>query len=173
MSSLVAIGSLLAAVPAQALSFTWQFIPESGPTGANPYVVKGTIDGLAIGANSGAGITATVTDTPTGELLGSYAFDFSGSGNAFTVDGGGNVTFADAGFISSNNLLFFGGYGGFSPELFDNTDANPDWIAFSFSSQTTFSAATAVPFDFSPAPAVVILGGIFAAKKLRNKLVKK
>ena len=171
MSSLVAIGSLLAAVPAQALSFTWQFIPESGPTGANPYVVKGTIDGLAIGANSGAGITATVTDTPTGELLGSYAFDFSGSGNAFTVDGGGNVTFADAGFISSNNLLFFGGYGVFIPQLVDGNDGNPSWIAFS--GQTTFSSSTAVPFDFSPAPAVVILGSIFAAKKLRNKLVKK
>ena len=52
-ASLVGIASLLAAVPAHALSFTWQFTPTQGPTGANPYVVKGTIDGLAIGSNSG------------------------------------------------------------------------------------------------------------------------
>ncbi len=173
MSSLVAIGSLLAAVPAHALSFTWQFIPEFGPTGANPYVVKGTIDGLAIGANSGAGITATVTDTPTGQLVGgdSYSFNFSPGGNAFTVDNSGNVTFADAVFFSPTGIgLFFGGFGGLSPTLDDESTVS--WSTTT--GQTTFSsAATAVPFDFSPAPAVVILGGIFAAKKLRNKLVKK
>ena len=172
MSSLVAIGSLLAAVPAQALSFTWQFIPESGPTGANPYVVKGTIDGLAIGNNSGAGLTATVTDTPTGQLLGgSYSFVNTVSPNAFTVDAGGNVTFADALFSSTaSDSIYFGGYGGYVPQLV-NASSSTNW--FAPSGQTTFSPATAVPFDFSPAPAVVILGSIFAAKKLRNKLVKK
>jgi len=175
-ASLVAIGSLLAAVPAHALSFIWQFTPESGPTGTNPYVVKGTIDGLVIGSNSGAGITVTVTDTPTGQFLGGgYSFIDTGSvGDAFTVDSGGNVTFADAlfqknspGFVD----LYFGGYGGYNPRLLD-LDDGAEW--FTPSGQTTFSSATtAVPFDFSPTPAVVILGGIFAAKKLRNKLVKK
>jgi len=172
-ASLVAIGSLLAAVPAHALSFIWQFTPESGPTGTNPYVVKGTIDGLVIGSNSGAGITVTVTDTPTGQVLGGgYSFIDTGSvGDAFTVDSGGNVTFADALFVNSIGGLVFGGYGGYIPELY--TDGLViDW--YTESGQTTFSSATtAVPFDFSPTPAVVILGGIFAAKKLRNKLVKK
>ena len=196
-ASLVAIASLLAAVPAHAISFTWQFTPDSGPTGANPYVVKGTIDGasdlsvivlvdsganpyvvkgtidgLAIGSNSGVGLTATVTDTPTGQLLGTYFFVGTGLGaDAFTVDAGGNVTFADAVFTGGDVALFFGGYGGFTPQLVDDAAGTPDWNS---SGQTTFSSApTAVPFDFSPTPAVVILGGIFAAKKLRNKLVKK
>jgi hypothetical protein len=171
-ASLVAIASLLAAVPAHAISFTWQFTPDSGPTGANPYVVKGTIDGLAIGSNSGVGLTATVTDTPTGQLLGTYFFVGTGLGaDAFTVDAGGNVTFADAVFTGGDVALFSGGYGGFTPQLVDDAAGTPDWNS---SGQTTFSSApTAVPFDFSPTPAVVILGGIFAAKKLRNKLVKK
>jgi hypothetical protein len=183
-ASLVAIASLLAAVPAHAISFTWQFTPDAGgPTGANPYVVKGTIDGLAIGSNSGAGITATVTDTPTGALLGTYLFNGSPygpnlGGDAFTVDAGGNVTFADAlftptgNFTFTENTLYFGGYGGYYPELVDFGTFSTDWRAPS--GQTTFSSApTAVPFDFEPTSAVVILGGIFAAKKLRNKLVKK
>jgi hypothetical protein len=174
-ASLVGIASLLAAVPAHALSFTWQFTPDAGgPTGANPYVVKGTIDGLVIGSNSGAGITATVTDTPTGQLLGlgSYSFLDANGGDAFTVDAGGNVTFANAYFsLPNNNVLTFGGYGGGYGAQLGNVSSGPNWL--SVSGQTTFSSPpTAVPFDFSPAPAVVILGGIFAAKKLRNKLVK-
>jgi hypothetical protein len=129
---------------------------------------------LVSGSNPGSsGITATVTDTPTGQLLGSYSFDStSGGGDAFIVDASGNVTFADAVFADGNNLLFFGGYGGFVPQLIDASSNDPSW--FTFSSPTTFSSApTAVPFDFEPTSAVVILGGIFAAKKLRNKLVKK
>ncbi|MDX1976173.1 MAG: hypothetical protein SFT94_00730, partial [Pseudanabaenaceae cyanobacterium bins.68] len=63
--------SLLAfSAPAQAITLNWSFVPIDGPTGANPYVVRGTIDGLQIGSNSGTGITATVTNTPTGELEG-------------------------------------------------------------------------------------------------------
>ncbi|MEI6328185.1 MAG: hypothetical protein WCP16_03055 [Pseudanabaena sp. ELA645] len=178
-ASLMAIASLLAAVPAHAISFTWQFTPDvGGPTGANPYVVKGTIDGLVIGSNSGAGITATVTDTPTGELLGTYLFESSGGGNAFTVDAGGNVTFASASFTPDGTFtgfeknLYLGGYGVYYPQLVDNSTFSPNWLAPS--GQTTFSSApTAVPFDFEPTSAVVILGGIFAAKKLRNKLIKK
>ena len=114
----------------------------------------------------------TVTDTPTGQLLGTYFFVGTGLGaDAFTVDAGGNVTFADAVFTGGDVALFFGGYGGFTPQLVDDAAGTPDWNS---SGQTTFSSApTAVPFDFSPTPAVVILGGIFAAKKLRNKLVKK
>ncbi|MEI6328243.1 MAG: hypothetical protein WCP16_03350 [Pseudanabaena sp. ELA645] len=174
--SLVAISSLLAAVPAHAISFTWQFTPTLGPaaTGGNLNVVKGTIDGLVIGSNSGAGITATVTSTPTGQLVGGGSYSFESTalgGDAFTVDSSGNVIVADARFSSTTgNVLFFGGFGGFSPVLDDNISIG--WVALS--GQTTFSSApTAVPFDFSPTPAVLVLGGIFAAKKLRKKLVKK
>jgi hypothetical protein len=173
-ASLVGIASLLAAVPAHALSFTWQFTAD--PTiSSSSGVVKGTIDGLVIGSNSGAGITATVTDTPTGQLLGSYSFSNTlDGGDAFTVDAGGNVTFADARFDSANGLLLVGNVGnsgGFNPRLSDKNIFLLSWS--NGTGQTTFSGPpTAVPFDFSPAPAVVILGGIFAAKKLRKKLVK-
>jgi hypothetical protein len=173
-ASLVAIGSLLAAIPAHAISFTWQFTPDAGPTGANPYVVKGTIDGLVIGSNSGAGITATVTDTPTGDYVGTnFTYVNSSLGGApFDVDAGGNVTFADALFTSTNSdVLVFGGYG-FGGELPRLGDSPIAWTTSSV--QTTFSSApTPVPFDFEPTSAVVILGGIFAANKLRKKLVKK
>jgi hypothetical protein len=172
-ASLVVIGSLFAAIPAHAISFTWQFTPDAGPTGANPYVVKGTIDGLVIGVNYGAGITATVTDTPTGAYVGTnFTYLNSFTGVAFDVDAGGNVTFADAIFISTNSdQLSFGGYafGGDLPRLGSSPNA---WATSSL--QTTFSSApTPVPFDFEPTSAVAILGGIFAANKLRKKLVKK
>jgi len=192
-ASLVAFASLLAAIPAHAISLNWQFTPNpafSSTGGEFPYVVKGTIDGLEIGSNSGAGITATVTNTPTGQLLGTYIFVSTPSVVAFIVDTNGNVTFADARFTptgiyngSDPLSLYLGGYLGFihpqlgymgfyNPQLVDSSDYNPDWTN-NVGGKTTFSAATPVPFDFSPTPAVVILGGIFAAKKLRKKLVKK
>ncbi|MDX1977636.1 MAG: hypothetical protein SFT94_08175, partial [Pseudanabaenaceae cyanobacterium bins.68] len=141
------------------------------PTGANPYVVRGTIDGLQIGSNSGTGITATVTNTPTGELEGTVFNIFVNAlngGDAFTVDAGGNVTFADAFYRSSgSDSLFFGGFGGYIPQL-AGSSGNPDWITFS--GQTTFTPATPVPFEFNPVLGLGVLGGAFVIKK---KLVKK
>ncbi len=81
------IGLNLLSQPAQAISVGFSFA-------TNP--VTGTIDGLVEGNNTGAGVTATVLSTPTGQYLGGYKFQNIGGGspNAFIVTNG-NITFAD------------------------------------------------------------------------------
>ena len=96
------MGLNLLSQPAQAISVGFSFSNLSGdlpPNGADQ-LITGTIDGLIEGNNSGAGVTATVLSTPTGEYLGDYSFDNinGGSPNAFIVTGG-NITFADAVFL--------------------------------------------------------------------------
>ena len=168
-ASVISLGTVLA-VPVHALSYTWSFTPTFGPMGVNPYVVSGTIDGLQIGSNDGTGIIAIVTNTPTGDLEGTTfdIFDSAGSGgDAFTVDGSGNVTLADARYRSaSNDFLFFGDgdFGGFVPQL-------SNWLTIS--SSTSFTPITPVPFEFSPALGVGVLGSLWAANKLRKHLTKK
>ncbi|AFY73345.1 hypothetical protein Syn7502_01246 [Synechococcus sp. PCC 7502] len=171
-ASALTVGTVFVAAPVHALAFNWSFTPTFGPAGANPYVVKGTISGLVIGSNPGPGITATVTNTPTGLLEGTVFNNFN-AGSGFTVDAGGNVTFASAFYSDSGftNPLFFGGYGGFSAALTSNV---PPASWFTISGQTTFTPiAAAVPFEFNPVLGLGVLGGVLVAKKLSGKLIKK
>jgi hypothetical protein len=162
---------LLAATPAHAISFNFQF----QDTGGTNEFVTGTLDGLVEGNNSGQGITATVTSSPGGQGVGSgYSFD-SSNGKAFTVTNG-NITVADAFFVNSANstYLFLGTFGnnGYYSLLTDNNVAYAD-----FSNATTqFTAATStpVPFESSPIALPASLAVCFGAAKLRrNHLAKK
>jgi hypothetical protein len=64
---------LLAATPAHAISFNFQF--QDTQLGGTNEFVTGTLDGLVEGNNSGQGITATVTSSPGGQGVGSgYSF---------------------------------------------------------------------------------------------------
>ena len=172
-ASVISLGTVLA-VPVHALSYTWSFTPTFGPMGVNPYVVSGTIDGLQIGSNDGTGIIAIVTNTPTGDLEGTTFDIFNGTltgGDAFTVDGSGNVTLADVFYTNaSGDFLIFGGFGGFEPQL-NNSIFNPTWGTPT--SSTSFTPITPVPFEFSPALGVGVLGSLWAANKLRKHLTKK
>jgi len=53
---------------AQALSYTWSFVTDSGSTGGAGNTVSGTISGLNIGANNGNGLTISTSTTPNGQL---------------------------------------------------------------------------------------------------------
>jgi len=112
-------------------------------------------------------IAAIVTNTPTGFLEGTTFAIFQDTdlgGDALTVDGSGNVTFADARYRSANSdALFFGGFSGYTPEL-DFTIWEAPLGSTSF---------TPVPFEFSPALGVGVLGSLWAANKLRKHLTKK
>ena len=94
------MGLNLLSQPAQAIKVGFSFSNLIGdpPTGADQ-LVTGTIDGLVEGVNTGAGLTATVLSTPTGQYLGLY--DFSSTVQlepfAFVVTGG-NITSANAMF---------------------------------------------------------------------------
>jgi hypothetical protein len=166
-----AASMLLAATPAHAINFNFQFQDVDGGNG----FVKGTLSGLVEGNNDGSGITATVTSSPGGEGVGSgYNFVLSFNGNAFTV-ASGNITFADAGFLNSpNNFLFLGtlGNSGWINELtnfasFNYTDSSNSTTQFT-------SAATPVSFESNSALGVATLGFCFGAAKVRkNQLAKK
>ena len=56
-----AASMLLAATPAQAINFNFQFQDTSGGTNG---LVTGTLSGLVEGNNTGQGITATVISSP-------------------------------------------------------------------------------------------------------------
>jgi len=170
-SSLVAIATIIAA-PVHALSNTWSFTTDINSTGGAGQIISGTVDGLVEGNNSGSWITATVTNSPGSQLLGNYSFVFTNVGGpAFTVSGG-TVTFADALFIRSGaNELYLGGFGGYFPQLIDSEGGNPDFL--NSSGQTSFAPITPVPFEFSPALGLGVLGGLVAAKKLSGKFFKK
>jgi len=130
VAALGVVLTTLAATPSQALTFGWQFVV--GPDFSTCCVgdtVSGTIAGLVDGSNSGAGLTVLVTSTPTGELVGSgWSFTSTANGgDAFTVSGG-SVTFADALFTDpAGDLLYFGGYGGFVPDLVSAIAHGPEW----------------------------------------------
>ncbi len=175
-ASVISLGAMLLVSPVHAigLTYNWSF-NSNGNSATATGLVTGTITGLQIGSNNGSGITATVTGTPTGDLVGTVFNTFVNSalnGDAFTVDAGGNVTLADASYISAgNDYLYFGGFGGYVPQLRDST-SSVDF--YTENSPTTFTpAATAVPFEFAPNGAVILLGGLWGAKKLRKKLSKK
>jgi hypothetical protein len=176
-SSLALAGAALAistATPAHALTFTWSFVTGDSSTGGGGQTISGTISGLVEGNNDGTGLTITVDSTPTGELTGggwTFVEAFLG-GPAFTVTGG-VVTFADAFYSSStvvgsnNAALFFGGFGGFVPELSDSNDFDPFWLSFSPNTFTPVSTPT-VP---EPGSVVALLGlGALsiAGRKLRK-----
>ena len=169
---------LLAATPAHAISFNFQF----QDTADTNRFVTGTLSGLVEGNNPGERITATVTSSPGGKGVRSgYSFH-STSGYpgtpAFTVTDG-KMTFADALFFNSasNTYLSLGTFnnGGNSSEL--RTLSVLPFSYGDFSNATTqFTAATPTPVPFEPNPAVggAILGFCFGAAKLRrNHLAKK
>ena len=174
------MGLNLLSQPAQAISFSFSFANLSGvpPTGADQ-LVTGTIDGLIEGNNSGAGVTATVLSTPTGEYLGDYSFDSTSGGgpNAFIVTGG-NITFADAGFLSNTNvLLVFVTAGVFQPSpngasiLIDSSSSG-----FINDTQPATFTATPVPWETDALPVIgstVLFGlGLWAKQKFAKPLQK-
>lgn len=166
---------LLAATPAHAISFNFQF--QDIDRGTNS-LVTGTLSGLVEGNNSGTEITATVTSSPGGQGVGSgYSFSSSINGGlAFTVTNG-NITFADALFIHPDYIyLSLGtpGNNGFYSQLGD-IGGTFNYLNLS-NSTIQFTAATPTPVPFEPNPAVggAILGFCFGAAKLRrNHLAKK
>lgn len=165
----VAMGLLL---PTQvmALTFDWSFVTEDGSTGGAGQTISGTISGLVEGSNDGTGLTVTVESTPTGELLGGgWVFDATANGgDAFTVTGG-NVTFADALFERNGGLesLYFGGFGGYDPNLHDS-DFDPDW--FNFSDSNTFTPTDVdTPSTPEPGTALALMGLGLGALASRGK----
>ena len=162
---------LLAATPAHAISFNFQFQDTNGNNG----LVTGTLSGLVQGNNPGPGITATVISSPGGKGLGSgYNFVTANTvGNAFTVTSG-EITFADVLFVNSaRNSLFLGT----SAAVFSSQLAGPGFVYTDFTDTTTqFTAATStpVPFESSPIALPASLAVCFGAAKLRrNHLAKK
>ena len=166
---------LLAATPAHAINFNFQFQDIDG--GTNGFVT-GTLSGLVEGSNPGVGITATVTSSPGGEGIGSgYNFHSTkGGGDAFTVTNG-NITFADALFLnnSTTSALFVANNfpTTWFPQLYVSDSAN--YYEYSTGGKTAqFSAATSVPFESSPIALPASLAVCFGAAKLRrNHLAKK
>ena len=117
------------AANAGVITIEWEFTDEFGSGGT----VSGTIAGLVEGSNDGTGLIITVDSTPTGEFTGSD-WNFSSTalgGDAFTVLLG-EVVFADALFVRQGGFLdylFFGGFGGYWPQLADYDDIDPNWGA--------------------------------------------
>ncbi|MDB9536129.1 hypothetical protein PN451_09835 [Dolichospermum planctonicum CS-1226] len=163
---------LLAATPAHAISFNFQFQDISG--GTNGFV-KGTLSGLVEGNNPGPGITATVTSSPGGQGVASnYSFYNVYRGPAFTVTNG-NITFADAQFVNPANISLFLGTtrDTYYSELADYNNGSFDYYDYS-NATTQFTAATPVPFEYSPIALPASLAVCFgAAKLLKNHRAKK
>jgi hypothetical protein len=152
-ASLLALSNPTAA---NALSFNWSFVTDPFATGGAGQTISGTISGLVEGSNPGTGLTVTVDSTPTGKLLGGgWNFIDTTGGDAFTVTAGA-VTFADANFERGGleEQLFFGGFGGYNPELLDTNTGNPDWFARNPNTFTPVGAA-ATP---EPSGLVALLG---------------
>ncbi len=170
------VSALALASPAQAigLTFDWSFTAtDNAGLGTQLGLVTGKITGVVDDATTSSGLTATILSTPDGQNV----------GRTFTSLGladGGSIS-VSAGVISSVGLFFSGsnidssdvlilGSGSFYyPGYFANggaylLDTDP-------SATTTFSSATAVPFDFDPSFGVVALGGIWAGRKVIKKIV--
>lgn len=164
---------LLTATPAHAISFNFQF--QDRQTGGTNGFVKGTVSGLVEGNNPGPGITATVTSSPGGQGVASnYSFYDVYRGPAFTVTKG-KITFADVLFVKDDNKLFLGttGNNGYYSELIDNNNFSFDYYDDS-NATTQFTAATPVPFEYSPIALPASLAVCFgAAKLLKNHRAKK
>ena len=165
---------MLAAAPADAINFNFQFQDVDGGTNG---LVKGTLSGLVEGNNTGEGITATVISSPFGAGVGvpgtNFYYGFA-SGSGFTVTGG-NITFADAYLLYHPVLgqLWLGtpGNNGFSSIITSGIASFGD----STNSTTQFTPdATPVPFEPNAALGIATLGFCFGAAKLRkNHLAKK
>lgn len=163
---------LLAATPAHAISFNFQFQDTAITNG----LVKGTVSGLVEGINPGPGITATVTSSPGGGGVASnysfYNFNYGNGAPAFIVTGG-NITFAGVGFVNpDNNKLLLG-----TPGAAYYNQLNNSTYTFYYGdtgNTTTFTAATPVPFEYSPIALPASLAVCFgAAKLLKNHRAKK
>ncbi len=123
-----AIGS-----PAAALTFRWSFTPTVDTTGTKKPII-GLVTGLHEGVNNGELVRVSVLTAPFA-LSNRYSYDFQSTkagGPAFIVTGG-QVTFADAGFIYLNNQFRLGDQagifaGGYYPSLI-----SPNNMAFKLS----------------------------------------
>jgi hypothetical protein len=109
----------MTATPSKALTFSWSFV-TSGDSDDPGETVSGLIWGLQEGFNNGSDVHASVTSTPTGELLGGvweFYTTMPPLGIAFEVSGG-VLTYANAGFVLGPGLG--------SPQLIFsiNNDAN-------------------------------------------------
>jgi hypothetical protein len=165
-----ALGILASASAATALSFTFSF---SNTDGSTPGTVSGTIDGLSIGSNGSGSPVVTVTSSPLGGL-GTYTFAFNiAGGDTFTVDGSGNITYAD----------WIGNLGGYSFSLGTNFPVTTapqhafslfNNVGNSNSSTLTFTpATTAVPFEFTPSLGIVLVFAGGGSWHLIKKQLKK
>lgn len=168
---------MLAAAPAHALDFNFRFQDVYGSNGINGTngFIEGTLTGLVEGNNAGPGITATVTSSPNGDGIGSgYSFyaTVNFGNNAFTVTGG-NISFANALFITQGNSLGLGtpGNNGYVNRLYTGSSEFADYSRVTI--QFT-SAATPVPFEPNSTVLIATLGFCFGAAKVRrNQLAKK
>ena len=150
---------------ANALTFNWQFTIDYGTDNIGG-LVSGTISGLHEGINSGTGLNISVTSTPTGDLLvsdwGLYSAPYP-PGDAFTVNSG-VVTYANALYSRLGSLLYFGGSGGYQPEL---QGAGHLWSANS--GATLFTPVSATPLPASLPLFATILCGLGLIGVRRNR----
>ena len=109
LASALATIMVVLALPANALTFNWSFV-TTGDSDDPGETVSGLIWGLQEGFNNGSDVHASVTSTPTGDLVGGV-WDFytttPPSGTAFVVTDS-VLTYANAGFIL-NGISPFGG----------------------------------------------------------------
>ncbi len=131
---------LMAATPSKALTYSWSFV-TTGDSDNPGETVSGLIWGLQEGFNNGSDVHASVTSTPTGELLGGgweFVTTMPPFGMAFEVTGG-VLTYANAGFKRGDHELLFSlndvsGYS--SPKLDDQEDI---WWYAGFDDTTAFT----------------------------------
>ncbi len=119
---ILAAALMMVATGANALTFDWVFTADDGSSIGD---VRGTISGLEIGENLGAGLTVEVLSSPSGNVLGGgWTFNQTSTtfGPAFTVLDDFTINFSDAEFVRDSNqdLLYFGDFvsGGYFPELY-------------------------------------------------------
>jgi len=162
------------AASASSLTYNWSFTADFGTSLGE---VTGTISGLHVGSNDGTGLTIEVLSSPSRNVLGGgWTFDSTAlpAGDAFFVESDLTVSFADALFFRDgfNDKLFFGGYGGWVPQLFSSNESDG---AEDFSSHSTSTGKTIFAPIPLPAGLPLLLTGLagFAGLRLRKKRAAK
>ncbi|MBF2056704.1 MAG: hypothetical protein IGQ45_05635 [Cyanobacterium sp. T60_A2020_053] len=168
---IASLGLLMSQTSAEGagLSFNWSFVIGNGSTGQVGETVSGTISGLQNGSNDGNGLAIVVTDTPTDEFegLSDWSFLRTGGGEDAFIVTDGEVTLANALFLSSGPSLFFGGFVDFTfiPQLVD-LDSDPNWFNVD-GGKTQFTPLNSVttPEPSMMVATVIVMGATLIFKK--------